>query len=212
MTNKRYSEDWVPTRQSLLNRLKHWDDADSWRDFFNTYGRLIYGFAIKSGLADVEAQDVVQETIIDVSKKMPGFKYNPGLGSFKGWLATLTRWRINDQFRRRQREAETIAPTPPQTHTGTALIDRLPDPASADQDAMWNEEWERNLMDTALGKVRSQVNPKQYQIFDLYVLRQWSLEKVTRTLGVNVGQVYLAKHRIAALIKKEIKHLEKQLI
>ena len=55
---------FIPTRRSLLSRLKDWDNQDSWRDFFNTYWRLIYEFAAKAGLDDADAQDVVQETVI----------------------------------------------------------------------------------------------------------------------------------------------------
>src|ERR1041385_21142 len=93
-----------PTRTSLLKRLKNWDDQEGWRDFFNTYWQLIYGAAIKSGLNDAEAQDVVQETIIVVAKKMEEFKYDPAVDSFKGWLFYLTRKRIASRYRKRQRE------------------------------------------------------------------------------------------------------------
>src|SRR5437773_7819843 len=92
----------IPTRQSLLTRLKHWDDQESWREFFETYWRLIHGLAMKCGLTDSEAQDVVQETMISVAKQMPRFKYDPALGSFKGWLLQITRRRIADQMRKRR--------------------------------------------------------------------------------------------------------------
>ena len=91
--------DLIPTRSSLLSRLKNWDDQESWKDFFNTYWRLIYEVALKAGLSDAEAQEVVQETVILVAKKMQDFKYDPAVGSFKNWLLHTTRWRINDQFR-----------------------------------------------------------------------------------------------------------------
>ena len=68
---------FLATRQSLLSRLKDWDDHESWRDFFDTYWRLIYGTAIKSGLADVEAQDVVQETVISVCRNIEGLQTSP---------------------------------------------------------------------------------------------------------------------------------------
>ena len=57
-------EDSIPTRYSLLSRLQDWDDQESWRVFFDTYWRLIYSVAARSGLTESEAQDVVQETII----------------------------------------------------------------------------------------------------------------------------------------------------
>lgn len=206
-------EDWAPTRQSLLVRLKHWDDADSWREFFNLYGRMIYAVARKSGLSDAEAQDVVQETIIEVSRKMPGFKYDPQLGSFKGWLATLTRWRIGDRLRKRRREPELLAAgREPETTGGTPPIEKVPDPASEDPAAVWNAEWEKSLLQAAIEKVKAAVSPRQYQIFDLCVFKQWPAEKIKQTLGVNRGQVYLAKHRVGALLKKELRSLKSKFV
>src|ERR1051325_6025468 len=95
------SVDEVPTRYSLLNRLQNWDDQESWKDFFDTYWRLIYTVALKSGLTASEAQDVVQETIISVAKGIHLFELNRARGSFKSWLCNLTRWRIKDQLRKR---------------------------------------------------------------------------------------------------------------
>src|SRR5262245_19439008 len=193
------SEDLLPTRQSLLSRLKDWEDADSWQEFFNRYWKLIYGVAIKSGLTEVEAQEVVQETIIAVSKKMPDFKYDPTIGSFKGWLLNMTRWRITDQLRKRQRESGPI--TRPSEQVGrTATIERIPDPATSCLENLWDQEWQNNLLEMAVEKVKRRVKPKQYQIFDLYVVKKWPIPKIVSTLGVNMGQIYLAKHRISALI------------
>ena len=119
-------DELIPTRQSLLVRLKDADDHKSWQDFLNTYGPFIYGVAVKSGLTMVEAQEVVQETVISVSKKMPEFTYDPKVGAFKGWLMRLTHWRIKDQLRKRLRDAAVIHSA--ETSTATTLIDRLPDP------------------------------------------------------------------------------------
>src|SRR6266700_480359 len=96
------SDELLATRWTLIERLKNWDDQESWRQFFDTYWKLIYGVAIKSGLTHPEAQDVVQETVISVCKSMHNFKADPAYGSFKAWLLNLTRWRITDQFRKRR--------------------------------------------------------------------------------------------------------------
>src|SRR5579859_5779081 len=96
-------DELIPTRATLLQRLKDWQDQSSWEEFFNTYWKLIYGVAVKGGLTRQESEDVVQETMMAVAKHMPGFKYDPALGSFKGWLLNLTRWRITDQLRKRER-------------------------------------------------------------------------------------------------------------
>src|SRR5262252_3704320 len=69
--------DLIPTRESLLSRLKNWEDRESWQDFFDIYWKLIYSMARKAELTDAEAQDIVQETVISVARKIEGFKYDP---------------------------------------------------------------------------------------------------------------------------------------
>src|SRR6476659_3954586 len=91
----------LATRRSLVDRLGNWEDQSRWQEFFEIYWKLIYSVARKSGLNDAEAQDVVQETIITVAKKIAKLRYDPAIGSFKGWLLNITRWRIADQFRKR---------------------------------------------------------------------------------------------------------------
>ena len=66
-------ERFLPTRRSLLARLRNWEDQTSWRDFFNIYWKFIYSVAVRSGLSDQEAEDVVQEAVISVARKMPEF-------------------------------------------------------------------------------------------------------------------------------------------
>ncbi len=56
----------------------------------------------------------------------------------------------------------------------------------------------------------SQLSPKQYQIFELYVLREWTVRKIAAALDVSPGQLYLAKYRVGSLLKKEVKKLERR--
>ena len=200
-------EELIPTRDSLLSRLKDWGDDDSWRDFFNTYWKLVYGVALKAGLTEQEAEEVVQETVITVARRIPEFKYDPSVCSFKTWLLNLTRWRIVDQLRKRQPKVNGHA----DGTAHTATIERLPNPPGVDLDAMWDNEWQQSLVNTAIQRIKRRVNPEHYQIFHLCVFKEWPVKKVARELDVNVAQVYLAKHRIGALLKKEVKALEKKL-
>lgn len=200
-------DELIPTRATLIQRLKNWDDQSSWQDFFDTYWKLIYRVALKGGLNEAEAHDVVQETMVSVAKHMPAFKYDPVLGSFKAWLLNLTRWRITDQFRRR-------GPLPVQpnaaTETGTITdpLDRVMDPASQELDRVWEEEWEKNLLQSAIVRVKQRLDPQKFQIFDLYVNKGIDPNKVADAFGISIGQVYLAKHRVTDLIKEEVRRLE----
>ena len=141
------------------------------------------------------------------SKKIDKLKYDPAIGSFKGWLLQITRWRIVDQFRKREpgdakRRREIDGPL-------TTTIERVPDPRLADLDEVWEAEWKENLFEAAITRAKKKVDPKQFQIFDCYVRKEWPAQKVADRLRVSVGQVYLARHRVGAVLKKEIRALEK---
>ena len=207
------ADEQIPTRASLLERLKDLGDQASWEQFHRTYRELIYSVARRAGLNEIEANEVVQETLISVARKMPEFKYDPAVDSFKGWLLKVTRWRILDQLERRKRSQSlcTSAATVEGEGTRTATIERVPDPAGFDPATIWDEEWEKNLLNAALARIKRQVRPEQYEIYHLHVILERPVREVRRTLGVSAGQVYLAKHRVGALLKKEIRRLEKQM-
>lgn len=204
---KTAGKEFEQTRKSLVNRLKNWDDDESWQQFFNTYWRLIYSVAIQAGLREPEAEDAVQETIITVAKTMPSFQYDRSTCTFKSWLRHLAQKRIIDQFRKRPPAGPPVVDWT-QTASRTDSISRLPDPKSLELDSVWDAEWEKRMFHTALSTVRTQAKTKQFQIFDFYVLRAWPVKKVADTLNVSATQVYIARHRITRLIKKEIQRLE----
>jgi RNA polymerase sigma-70 factor (ECF subfamily) len=196
---------FLVTRRSLVERLANRSDQRVWQEFFDTYWKLIYSVARKSGLTDAEAQDAVQETIITVSRKIDKLRYDPAAGSFKGWLLHMTRWRIADQFRKRQVDIAE-APTMDEDRR-TAPIDRIAD--DFDIESVWDEEWRAHVLEAAMDRVRRRVDAKQYQIFDCYVVRDWPARKVADHLRVSIAQVYLARHRVSALIRREVEALEK---
>ncbi len=204
--------EFIPTRQSLLSRLRDLGDEESWEDFFNTYWRLIYNTASRAGLSDVEAQDVVQETVIAVSKSIADFRYDPDRGSFKGWLLNQTKWRIADELRirRRQRRDLTDQIDGPGTDEDDLVL-TIPDPQGQEIEKIWDKEWDANLLETALERVKNRVHPKHFQVFDLYVLREWPISRVAHDTGFNRMQVYLIKHRLCGFLKKEIKVVESSL-
>jgi len=202
----KHVDELIPTRATLIQRLKNWQDNSSWQDFFDTYWRLIFTVAVQAGLTETEAQDVVQETMVSVARHMPSFKYNHVNGSFKTWLLNMTRWRIRDQIRRRKTFAYS-APVCEEAGTGTRLEEKIVDPSTENLDTVWEAEWEKNLLEAAMANIKRSVDPQKYQIFDLYVKKEWETDKIAKAFGIAVGQVYLAKHRVSELIKEEVKRL-----
>lgn len=199
----------LPTRQSLLSRLRDWQDNDGWREFFDTYWRLIYRVARQSGLEDAAAQDVVQTTFIYLARRMPKFRYDPARGSFKSWLRRVTRSRIS-VFRRRAEAKEPPLPELPLEDDDAPIWESIPDPASDRVDEIWQREWDENLLKAALRRISAKVSAQQLMIFELAALGEVPLKQVARKLDVSLMQVYLARHRVGKLFKAEVARLRKE--
>ena len=205
------SDSLLPTRQSLLSRLRNWQDQEGWREFFDTYWRLIYNVARKSGLADVEAQDVVQNTFLYLSRRMPNFRYDRARGSFKSWLRVVTRSRIS-AFRRSEKSVNAMLREPLANVEDDASdpIEAIPDPAAEALDEVWQREWQANLLEAAFRRVRAKVSSQQLLIFRMASSEKLALSQVAKKLGVSLAQVYLARHRVGRLLKSEIELLRRE--
>ena len=199
------------TRKSLIERLEKWDDRASWDEFYRTYATFVFRVACKAGLKEMEANDVVQETFIRVAKNLKAGKFDRNKGSFKAWLMNQCRWRIIDQFRTRSKDLASSQPM--RNDDGerrTDIIENFADPKGDQLERMWNREWSSNLTELALRAVKAKVAPLQYQIFLCYVVKEWGVDKVKEELGVTATQVYLAKHRVGRIMRKEVVRLDSQ--
>jgi RNA polymerase sigma-70 factor (ECF subfamily) len=204
----------IQTRPSLLHRLKEGDDVESWQEFYRVYGKLARDFAIKAGLSDTEADEVVQEVAIGVARHLPGFSYDPKVCRFKTWLLNQTSWRIKDQLRKRARPGQAAGhgvASPPSDPARTATVERIADPAAPDLETMFESEWRSNLLALAMEAVKEKFSLKQIQMFDLVVEKEWPAGEVARCLGVSLANVYVTKHRVAVAVKREVRRLEGQL-
>jgi RNA polymerase sigma factor (sigma-70 family) len=201
----------LPTRRTLLTRLRDCQDQAGWREFFDTYWRLIYKVARNSGLPDAEAQDVVQTTFIYLVRRMPNFRYDRARGSFKSWLRVVTRSRIHVYWRREKANAKLRhEPRDAESDGGADLVELQPDPAGDALDEIWQREWEANLLSQAFARLRSSVSSQHLLIFRLSTMGELPLTQVAKKLGVSLAQIYLARHRVGKLFRAEVSRLRRE--
>jgi RNA polymerase sigma-70 factor (ECF subfamily) len=89
------------------------------------------------------------------ARKIEGFKYDPAVCSFKSWMLQLTRWRIINQIKKRERDKVRLAPRLSGSgETPAPPLEQILDPAGFDLESIWGEEWEKNLLAAALERVK----------------------------------------------------------
>src|SRR5437762_7758750 len=74
------------TSPTLLGRLRT-DPADqaAWGEFVARYGPKIYGWCRQWNLQETDAQDVTQNVLFRLLRRLQAFEYDPAR-SFRGWL------------------------------------------------------------------------------------------------------------------------------
>jgi RNA polymerase sigma factor (sigma-70 family) len=202
------------TRPSFLVRLKSGDNAESWKEFYRTYGKVVRDFAIQAGLTDTEADEVVQETAIAMARHLPEFRYNPKVCRFKTFLLNQASWRIKDQINKRKKHGavddDSSRPVSSDETTRTSTINRIADPLAVDLDALFEGEWRKYTFELAWERMKEKFTLKQIQIFDLLVLKEWPAADVAKSFDLTLTNVYVTRHRISKALEKEIKLLERQ--
>ncbi len=195
--------DSLPTRVSLLERVKNLDDAPSWAEFFHTYQDLVRSYARRRGLREHEVEDVAQEVFKRVARTIHDFERGERAGSFRNWLGRLTRWRADDKLRERSRSPST--PPHPDQPDRTPTLDRVPAPP--DPALEFEHEARDHLLQELFRRLESSVSPRQIQIFQLLVIDNMPASRVAELFSMSPTNVYVLKHRVLQKLRTEVKRV-----
>jgi RNA polymerase sigma factor (sigma-70 family) len=193
-------KDRLTTRWSLIADIRNPEDKERWAEFYDLYRGLIFKIALKAGLREEEAKDVVQETMKSVAKNIQGFEATSARGSFRAWLLQMARWRIEDQRAKRlpighgKDDSRETAKTP--------TIEGVPDILGVDLEQLCDAEWRRAVLKEAFRKLRLQVKAQQFQIYYLLEMEEKSVLEVSRMVGLSRARIYLEKHRVRNKLRK----------
>ncbi len=189
------------TRPSLILRLRNADDLQAWQEFVQIYQPTIQRLARTRGLQDADAMDVTQEVLTRVAKNIASWDPNPARGTFRGWLATITRNLVIQAFRDDQRR--------PVTGVSSKLDRTVDQRAHTPLDAtQFDLERERQLLLWAAQEVRPRFMRQTWQAFWLTAVEGRSVESVAAELGTTKSQVYVARSRVMSSLKRVVERSE----
>jgi RNA polymerase sigma-70 factor (ECF subfamily) len=194
--------DSASTRPSLLARIRDRQDRQAWAEFVDIYAPLVYGYAQKQGLQDADAADVTQEVLRAVAGSAAQFEYDPRRGSFRGWLFTIVRNELRDFAAGQRRHPRGSGDTDMQRR-----LEQQPDWA-ADEEALWEREYERQLFNWAAEQVRRDFQETTWQAFWLTAVEGKSGKEAAEALGLTTAAVYLAKRRVMTRLKEQLERVE----
>jgi RNA polymerase sigma-70 factor (ECF subfamily) len=186
----------------LLTRIRDGRDVEAWREFVHIYGPVVYRFARNRGLQDADAADLMQDVLRSVARNAHRMEYDPARGTFRGWLYTVTRNKIYN-FLSSQRNR-------PRGTGDTDAHERLDATPSRDDDgpdADWEKEYQRRLSARAMERVKHEFQLATWQAFWQTAVEGKAAAEVGAGLKMTPGAVYVAKSRVLARLREEVRKL-----
>ncbi len=182
---------------TLLERVKLQQPA-AWQRLVDLYGPLVYRWCRRSQLQPNDASDVVQEVFTAVAQHISGFERQTGQGGFRAWLATITRNKIHDFYRRQRGRAV--------AHGGTDAYEQMaqvPAP-EAISEATRGPDDEQLLSHRALELVRAEFENRTWEAFRRAVLEGQQPSHIAEDLGISINAVYKSKSRVLRRLRQEL--------
>jgi RNA polymerase sigma factor (sigma-70 family) len=192
---------WLPTTcPTLLSRLRHDPSNEAaWDEFVEQYGRHIYRWCRQWRLQDADAEDVTQEILLKLARKLRDFAYDPK-SSFRGWLKTVAHhaWRdfVDGQGLARPIADERIWELLQSVEAREDLIQKL------------EEAFDFELLETAKVQVRLRVAPHTWEAFRLVAIEGVPVAEVAAKVHMQVAMIYVAKSKVQKMLQEEIQKLE----
>jgi RNA polymerase sigma-70 factor (ECF subfamily) len=189
------------TSASLLARLgQNPTDQQAWSAFVARYGPKIYAWCRRWNLPEADAEDVTQIVLLLLARKMAMFAYDPSR-SFRAWLKTLTHHAWRDYVDSRERAGRGSA---------DSSVDELLHRQEARDDLVTRlrAEFDHELLDEAMTRVRLRVEPKTWDAFRLTVLEGLPGAAAAEQLGIPVMTAFKYKNRVQKMIQEVVCQLD----
>ena len=184
------------TSHSLIFRVKNPADGAAWTEFLGIYQPVVFRMARRRGLQDADAQDVMQQVFLSISKSIEGWVPGDLKLPFRAWLTTIARNAITKALTRRPRDSATGSTSM------VELLDAQPDPQETTAEIL--AEARKELIRWATEQIRSEFSEATWNVFWRTAIEGVPIAEVAKSTGRSAGAVYVARYRVIARLKEKV--------
>jgi RNA polymerase sigma-70 factor (ECF subfamily) len=161
------------------------------------YAPLVLHWCRGSGLKEDDAADVFQDVFQSVASHLAGFRRNRTGDTFRGWLRIITRNKVHDHFRRREREPAGVGGS-----EARLMLSQVPEAEIREQAN--SDEAERAVLHKALESIRAEFEPRTWDAFWQTTIDGRVAKDVAADLGMTSGAVRVAKSRVLHRLRADL--------
>ena len=185
------------TSLSLLARVCETADSDSWNRLVELYAPLMRGWLQSYEVTGADADDLVQDVLVVVSQELPKFKHSQQTGAFRNWLRKILVNRLRDYWRARDHR--------PTATGGSSMLQQLNqlEDETSELSRIWNEQHDREVIAKLIELVRPKFQAKTWEAFHRQMFGVQRPDQVAAELGMPLGSVYMARHRVLNALRRE---------
>ena len=193
------------THQSLIIHMAGGGTAsDAWSLFIEKYGRRLYQWSRQWTSNHHDAEEVVQETVLVVFRKIGLFRCH-GLGGFRAWLKEIAFRCWQEMLARRKKFDRPMNDHSLAHFKRSQLSDQS---ARMDLERLFDSIADQEILDLAMNKVRAKVREKTWRTFEMIDLKNKTVDQVGELQGMSRGAVRTAVYTVRKLIREETDKLE----
>lgn len=185
------------TSLSLLERLRQSPENEGWNRLADLYAPLIRAWLRRYDVQDSDANDLVQEVLLAVSKDLGKFEHAGQPGAFRGWLKAILVNRLRKFWRARDRRPQARGDS-----DMDARLAQLNDPAS-DMSQIWDREHDQYVLRQLMALVEPHFESKTWEAFRRVALEGGKPDAVAQKMGISLNAVCLAKSRVIRRLRQE---------
>jgi RNA polymerase sigma factor (sigma-70 family) len=190
----------VATSASLLHRVRTNPQSPDWRLLVQLYEPLIRVWLGRQNVTGQDADDISQEVLTVVVRRLPDFEHNQRTGAFRAWLRSITVNCLRDHWRGKKNR-----PTPGDSEL-QLWLNQLEDPTS-DLSRLWDQEHDRHVTRHLLEQLKREFESKTWQAFSRVALDGVPAAQAAAELGITANAVFIAKSRVLARLRQEAEGL-----
>jgi RNA polymerase sigma-70 factor, ECF subfamily len=194
------SDETVPTNTDLLLALRDRGNDQAWTLFCARYRPVLISFARRLGLADPDAQDAAQDTLLAFATSFRLGEYDRSRGRLRSWLFSIASHKIRDLQRKLCRR-----PLNGEVQDRSGAIENIPDDRRVSD--IWENEWQKAIIETCLDEIRNHVEPSTIQAFRMYVLEDLNADDVAERLSMTRNAVFKAQRRVLTRMREVYEQL-----